>query len=116
MVSSIHDQLGRTLRDLYIINRERSFIDTMIPTLYILTLLYILPKAAATETGVAEEFHVSKTVTILGISLFVEGLGCGPLLLGPLSEFYGRNPVYLISYSLFWVFSWPVAFAPNIGT
>lgn len=52
---------------------------------------------------------------ILGISLFVEGLGCGPLLLGPLSEFYGRNPVYRVSYTIFWIFSWPVAFAPNIG-
>lgn len=52
---------------------------------------------------------------ILGISLFVEGLGCGPLLLGPLSEFYGRNPVYRVSYIIFWIFSWPVAFAPNIG-
>ena len=45
----------------------------------------------------------------------MEGLGCGPLLLGPLSEFYGRNPVYRVSYTLFWIFSWPVAFAPNIG-
>ena len=73
-------------------------------------------QAGAAEAGVAEEFGVSKEVTILGISLFVAGLGCGPLLLGPLSEFYGRNPVYLISYSLFWAFSFPVAFAPNIGS
>ena len=63
----------------------------------------------------AAEFHVSKEVAILGVSLFVEGMGVGPLLLGPLSEFYGRNPVYWVAYSLFFVFSFPVAFAPNIG-
>ncbi|KAH8108393.1 MFS transporter [Phellopilus nigrolimitatus] len=70
--------------------------------------------AASAESGEALDFHVSKEVTILGISLYVEGLGCGPLLLGPLSEFYGRNPVYWVSYFLFFVFSFPVAFAPNI--
>jgi len=70
--------------------------------------------AASAEVGESRDFHVSKEVTILGVSLFVSGLGVGPLLLGPLSEFYGRNAVYWVSYALFWVFSWPVAFAPNI--
>jgi MFS family permease len=72
-------------------------------------------QAAFTEGGMAREFHVSHEVTILGISLFVEGLGCGPLLVGPLSEVYGRSIIYRVSYGLFFIFSWPVAFAPNIG-
>lgn len=72
-------------------------------------------QASFTEIAVAEEFHVSHVVTILSISLFVEGLGVGPLLVGPLSEVYGRNIVYQVSYTLFFAFSWPVAFAPNIG-
>lgn len=54
-------------------------------------------------------------VTILSISLFVLGLGTGPLLVGPLSEVYGRNIVYRLSYFFFFVFMFPVAFAPNIG-
>ncbi|KAF8890945.1 major facilitator superfamily domain-containing protein [Infundibulicybe gibba] len=70
--------------------------------------------ASFTEDGVAREFGTSKVVAILSISLFVEGLGTGPLLVGPLSEVYGRNIVYQISYGLFFIFSWPVAFAPNI--
>lgn len=45
--------------------------------------------AAFTEAGIAEAFHVSHEVTILGVSLFVAGLGVGPLLVGPLSEVYG---------------------------
>ncbi|TDL14038.1 MFS transporter [Rickenella mellea] len=55
--------------------------------------------AAFAEAGEAQGFRVSREVTILGISLFVAGLGCGPLLLGPLSEFYGRNPVYWTSHA-----------------
>ena len=61
-----------------------------------------------------EEFHASRTVAILSISLFVEGLGWGPLLVGPLSEVYGRNIIYRVSVGLFFIFSFPVAFAPNM--
>ena len=49
------------------------------------------------------------------MSLFVEGLGLGPLVVGPLSEVFGRNIVYQISFGLLFVFTFPVAFAPNIG-
>lgn len=71
--------------------------------------------AAFTEQGSAQTFNVSHEVTILGLSLFVVGLGSGPLLVGPLSEVYGRNVVYQISYVLFFIFTFPVVFAPNIG-
>ncbi|KII86978.1 hypothetical protein PLICRDRAFT_114067, partial [Plicaturopsis crispa FD-325 SS-3] len=71
--------------------------------------------AAFAETPMAAEFHVSKEATILGISLYIEGLGCGPLLTGPLSELYGRTIVYRISYVLLLAFSFPVAFAPNLA-
>lgn len=71
--------------------------------------------AAFTETGSAETFHVSHEVTILGVSLYVSGLGIGPLLVGPLSEVYGRNIIYRLSYIFFFILSFPVAFAPNIA-
>ncbi|KAJ3729655.1 major facilitator superfamily domain-containing protein [Lentinula raphanica] len=70
--------------------------------------------ASFTEDGVSETFHVSQEVTILAISLFVEGLGLGPLLAGPLSEVYGRNIIYRVSFVLLLAFSFGVAFAPNI--
>ncbi|KZP22408.1 MFS general substrate transporter [Athelia psychrophila] len=71
--------------------------------------------AASTEAGMASEFGVSKEVTVLGISLFVMGLGLGPLVVGPLSEVHGRNIVYCLSYAAFFAFSWPIAFAPDIA-
>ncbi|KIP10654.1 hypothetical protein PHLGIDRAFT_100757 [Phlebiopsis gigantea 11061_1 CR5-6] len=43
------------------------------------------------------------------------GIAFGPLFAGPMSELYGRSPVYRVSYVFFWIFSWPVAFAPNIS-
>ncbi len=48
--------------------------------------------------------------------MYVGGLGVGPLFVGPLSEVYGRNIVYRVAFITFFALSWPVAFAPNIGT
>jgi MFS family permease len=78
-------------------------------------VLLIFIQAAFAEAGSAEEFHVSKEVAILAISLYVEGLGLGPLLVGPLSEVYGRNIVYRVSFVALFLFSLPVTFANNIG-
>ncbi|TBU32157.1 MFS transporter [Dichomitus squalens] len=72
--------------------------------------------AAFTETGLARDLHTSHEVTILSISLYVTGLGLGPLFVGPLSELYGRNIVYRVSYVLFFAFTWPTAFPPDIAT
>lgn len=43
------------------------------------------------------------------------GLGLGPLVAGPMSEIYGRSAVYSVSFGFFFVFLFPVAFAPNIS-
>lgn len=63
-----------------------------------------------------KEFHVSQEVTILGISLFLLGIGLGPLVVGPISEIYGHRAVYIVSFSYFFVNMFPIAFAPNIST
>ncbi|KAE9405828.1 MFS general substrate transporter [Gymnopus androsaceus JB14] len=68
---------------------------------------------AFTEAAIAQEFHVSHELTVLSVSLFVEGMALGPLLTGPISETYGRNITYRASFTLMFAFSWGVAFAPN---
>lgn len=64
-------------------------------------------------SGLEKDFGISHEVAILGLSLFVAGLGTGPLLLAPFSEFYGRRPVYIVSFTAFWLLGFPVAFANN---
>ncbi|EWY89600.1 hypothetical protein FOYG_10420 [Fusarium oxysporum NRRL 32931] len=44
------------------------------------------------------------------------GWGVGPLVLGPLSELYGRRVVYLWSLLFFFIWIFPCAFANNIHT
>lgn len=63
-----------------------------------------------------ESFGVSPEVATIGLAVYIFGLGTGPLLLAPLSEYFGRSPVYLISWGIFVVFQIPLAVATNIGT
>jgi multidrug resistance protein len=62
------------------------------------------------------EFGNSREVSILGLSFFVLGIGLGPMLLGPMSEFYGRRLIYIVSWTLYVVFIIPQAVAQNIET
>ncbi|CEH13272.1 Synaptic vesicle transporter SVOP and related transporters (major facilitator superfamily) [Ceraceosorus bombacis] len=68
---------------------------------------------SSTFESLESDFRIGHEVAILGLSLFVLGLGIGPLALAPLSEFYGRRPVYLSSFGLFVLLGLPVSFANN---
>ena len=69
-----------------------------------------------TYTQINEEFGNSRIVATLGLSLFVFGLGLSPMVLGPLSEFYGRRPIYIGAFVFFTIWLVPCAVAPNIET
>ncbi|RFU29946.1 hypothetical protein B7463_g6396, partial [Scytalidium lignicola] len=70
----------------------------------------------STYDQMTKEFHVSELIATLGLSMFIMGLGMGPMLLSPLSEFYGRRPIYLCSFSMFIIWIIPSAVAKNIQT
>lgn len=65
---------------------------------------------------IATEFNVSGEITTLALSLYILGFAVGPLLLAPLSEYYGRNPIYIWGWLLLVIFNIPIALARNIGT
>ncbi|PLN79116.1 MFS general substrate transporter [Aspergillus taichungensis] len=65
--------------------------------------------------GIQESFHASRTITLLGLTTYLFGLGLGCLVLAPLSEMYGRRPIYLGTTALFVVLVLPVALAPNLA-
>lgn len=65
--------------------------------------------------GMNAEFGTSDIVATLGLSTFVLGIALGPAW-SPLSEFYGRRPIYLMSFVLFIIWIIPSAVAQNIQT
>lgn len=65
--------------------------------------------------NVIEHFGISHEVSILGISLYVFGLGLGGIFLSPISEFHGRKITYILSMFFSFAFQCLTAFCPNIG-
>jgi DHA1 family multidrug resistance protein-like MFS transporter len=66
---------------------------------------------APSEAGVMAAFGVSPTLAVLPLSLYVLAYGIGPLLWAPLCEIpaIGRNPVYIITFVVFFVLAFPTA-------
>ncbi|KAM4062962.1 major facilitator superfamily protein [Hirsutella rhossiliensis] len=61
------------------------------------------------------EFHNSRIVSVLGLSTFVLGISFGPMFLSPLSEFYGRRPIYLVAWTTYLVWLIPQAVTKHVA-
>ncbi|KAL2162333.1 hypothetical protein VTH06DRAFT_7246 [Thermothelomyces fergusii] len=63
-----------------------------------------------------QEFGVeSSTTKTFVMSVYILGFAFGPLVIAPLSEIYGRSPLYNAGTALFTVFSICAAVSKNIG-
>lgn len=60
-------------------------------------------------------FGVSVEVGTLGLSLYVLGLAWGPMSLAPLSEYFSRSPIYIVSYGIFLLYLVGTALVKNLG-
>ncbi|EXK25929.1 hypothetical protein FOMG_17453 [Fusarium oxysporum f. sp. melonis 26406] len=69
-----------------------------------------------TYTQLERDFSATRISSVLGLSTFVLGIAFGPLLTGPLSEHYGRRLIYLVSWSMFLIWTIPSALAQNMLT
>ncbi|SPO03703.1 probable mfs-multidrug-resistance transporter [Cephalotrichum gorgonifer] len=75
--------------------------------------------SSAYSGGIREiiaEFHISRIVSILGVSLFVLGFAIGPLLWAPLSELFGRQSLFFVTYGALTAFTAGCCGAQNIET
>lgn len=64
--------------------------------------------------GIQQDFGTGHTVTVMGITTYLLGLGWGPMFLAPISEFHGRRIIYLSSLLGMLPFQILCGFAPNI--
>ncbi|KAL8735808.1 MAG: hypothetical protein Q9166_000672 [cf. Caloplaca sp. 2 TL-2023] len=65
---------------------------------------------------IQQHFHTDTEVVTLGLSLFVLGFAVGPIIFAPLSELYGRQPVFVSTYGALALFNAGAAGAKNIET
>ncbi|KAG5358473.1 Caffeine resistance protein 5 [Yarrowia sp. B02] len=67
---------------------------------------------------IMEAFHISQTVGLIPLSVFVFGYGIGPIVFSPLSEHpaVGRMWIYVITLLIFVCLQIPTALSKNIGS
>ena len=66
--------------------------------------------------SISESFHVSLEAAGLTITPFLLGYCAGPLIFAPLSEFFGRRWIFYSTFTLYIIFNFLCAFAPNFGS
>ncbi|KIW00089.1 uncharacterized protein PV09_08275 [Verruconis gallopava] len=65
--------------------------------------------------GIMSSFNIdNETIPVLGITTYMIGLALGSVVLAPLSEMYGRRPIYLVAMAMFCLLTIPCALAPNL--
>ncbi|CEJ95272.1 hypothetical protein VHEMI10761 [[Torrubiella] hemipterigena] len=74
---------------------------TSVPTFLCINVSFASSVYTSAAEGISAYFRVSETVSLLGLSLFLWGLGLGATIAAPLSEHYGRRIVYLTTVPLF---------------
>ncbi|RLL95262.1 hypothetical protein CFD26_104670 [Aspergillus turcosus] len=84
-------------------------------------LTFLTPLAssmvAPAQALVIESFHItSQSLASFVVSIYLVGFAVGPLVLGPLSEIYGRLRIYQACNAVFIVWNIACAVAPNIGS
>lgn len=103
-------------RDPMLFSTGKKWFITM--TVALATLAVALVSSAYTG-GIAEiiqEFRISQEVATLGVSLFVLGFAIGPLLWAPLSEVFGRQLLFTVTYAALTAFNAGSAGAQNAWT
>ncbi|KAH7324370.1 putative MFS multidrug transporter [Stachybotrys elegans] len=65
--------------------------------------------------AMAHDFNSTNTVVLLGISSFCLGFALAPMALAPLSELWGRYPIFVIAGTLFMVFQGVCALVESVG-
>lgn len=68
------------------------------------------------STAIMAEFHINHEVANLGVSLFVLGFALGPLLWAPLCEMFGRQKLFIVTYSAMTAFIACTTAAQDIQT
>lgn len=89
---------------------------TMVVSIATLAVSFVSSAYSGGVEAILVEFNTSTEVVTLGISLFVLGFALGPLLWAPLSELYGRQILFCVTYAMLTIFNAGCAGARNIQT
>ncbi|KAK7449165.1 hypothetical protein VKT23_013315 [Stygiomarasmius scandens] len=97
-------------------SRLRRWYITVFASILVLNATFASAAPSGVVPALMEEFHISEEVGTACISLFVAGYCVGPTLWGPLSETFGRKPVFIVTFFVYTMFQIGCALANNTAS
>ncbi|KAJ3764365.1 major facilitator superfamily domain-containing protein, partial [Lentinula raphanica] len=97
-------------------SKSRRWYLTILGGMLVLNATFSSSAPSGIAEALVDEFKLSDEVVTLTISLFVAGYCVGPLLWGPLSEEFGRRPVFIVSFFIYTMFQIGMALAKNTAS
>ena len=89
---------------------------TMLVAFATLAVAFVSSAYSGGSEQILQEFMISEEIFVLGTSIFVLGFAIGPLLWAPLSELYGRQILFTVTYAGLTAFNAGAAGSQNIQT
>lgn len=68
------------------------------------------------SADIEEHFNVSRELSVLGITLYIFGMGLGPMFLSPVSEYHGRKITFVCGLIFAVAFQFLSSFSNNFGS
>ena len=84
---------------------RRKWSITLLEAMSCLAVTFASSAYSGAIRDVVRSFDVSMEVATLGVSLFVLGFAVGPLIWAPLSELYGRQMIFVITFTALTAFT-----------
>ncbi|KAJ5587467.1 uncharacterized protein N7459_003232 [Penicillium hispanicum] len=88
---------------------------TLLQAASFLSITFASSSLSAANPQIQEHFGASAELVVADTSLFVLAFAIGPAVWAPLSELYGRQVVYFLTYGLTTLFAGVAIASPNIG-
>lgn len=93
----------------------------LINVVFVSTWTFLTPLASSMVApgiiNILGDFHsTSVTLASFIVSIFILGYAIGPLVVAPMSEIYGRLPIYHALNTLFVIWTLACAFAPSLSS
>ncbi|POY70051.1 hypothetical protein BMF94_6938 [Rhodotorula taiwanensis] len=97
-------------------SRRRKWQTTLICCAFTVSVAFSNTAFSSGSPSMMRELGCSHELAALGLAIFPLGFALGPLTLAPLSEAYGRYPMYIASAVLYLLMFIPIALARSIET
>ncbi|KAJ5881115.1 uncharacterized protein N7473_012168 [Penicillium subrubescens] len=89
---------------------------TLLQAASFLSITFASSALSAANPQIQERFGASSELVVADTSLFVLAFAIGPAVWAPLSELYGRQVIYFITYGMTTLFAGATIASPNIAT